>query len=147
MRLTRYEPFGTLQHLQREMNRLFDPVSSQENSVSGLIASDWTPDVDVREENDRFVIHADVPGVNPSDIDITLENGVLSIKGKREFENKSESDAYRHVERVRGSFMRSFTLPNTADADHVSAKTKDGVLEIIVPKEEKAQPRRITVEA
>ena len=147
MRLTRYEPFGMLTQLQREVNRLFDTNGyGNEATPSGLTASDWAPDVDIREEESRFVIHADVPGVQPGDIEITLENDVLTLKGRREEEKEHASGAFRHIERTRGSFMRRFTLPNTADAAKVTARSQDGVLEIVVPKEAKAQPRKIAVQ-
>jgi HSP20 family protein len=146
MRLTRYEPFGVLNQLQREVNRMFDHTGGREEN-SALTASDWIPEVDVREEDGRFVIHADVPGVDCKDIEITLENDVLTIKGARTEEREETRNGYRHMERARGTFMRRFTLPNTADAAKVTAKSKDGVLEIVVPKEEKAQPRKITVQS
>jgi HSP20 family protein len=98
------------------------------------------------EEADRFVLHADLPGVNPKDIDITMENGVLSLKGQRVYDDKEETDKYRRVERVRGTFLRRFSLPDAVDAEGISAKSHNGVLEVIVPKSQQAQPRRITVE-
>ena len=102
--------------------------------------------VDIKEEENRYVIHADVPGVDPADIEVNMENGVLSIKGERESESKEEREGYKRVERVRGSFFRRFNLPDTADAEAISAKSKDGVLEIVIPKQEKPQPKRIRIE-
>jgi HSP20 family protein len=145
MTLVRYEPLNLLNQLQREVNRLFD-TSRVGNEESGLMASDWAPAVDIKEENDRFVIQADVPGVDPKDIDITMEKGVLTLKGQRVSESQEETEKYKRVERVRGTFMRRFSLPDTVEADKINAKFKDGVLEVTVPKGEEAQPRRIQVE-
>ncbi len=148
MALMRYEPWSLLSQLQRDMNRLFDTrLSDAEPGSVGLLASDWAPAVDIREEEKQYIIHADVPGVNVNDIDITMENGLLTIKGQRSVEKKEETQHYQRMERVRGTFLRRFALPTLVDADKITAKCKDGVLEVIVPKAESAQPRRITVES
>lgn len=145
MALMRYEPLNLLNQLQREVNRLFE-TSRFGDEETGHMLADWMPAVDIREEPNQFVIHADLPGVELKDIEVTLENGVLTLKGQRASEQKEETEQYRRVERVRGTFLRRFSLPDVADADKVAAKCKDGVLEVIVPKREAAQPRRITVE-
>ena len=111
-----------------------------------MSAADWVPAVDIKEEDTRFVIHADVPGVDPDDIEVRMEDGVLTIKGERQSEDKEEREGYKRIERVRGSFFRRFSLPDTADAEGITAKAKNGVLEIIIPKHEKVQPRRIEVQ-
>ncbi|MBE2294232.1 MAG: Hsp20/alpha crystallin family protein [Phycisphaerales bacterium] len=146
MALIRYEPFNLLNQLQREMNRLLD-TGRLDNAEAGHVLADWAPTVDIEEETNQFIIHADLPGVENKDIDITLENGVLTLKGQRSTENQEEGKQYRRVERVRGTFMRRFALPDVADADKVSAKYKDGVLEVLVPKRESVQPRRIAIES
>src|SRR5512143_2292820 len=99
----RYEPFSLLDQLQREVNRLFDTsrFSDEEKSVA---ASDWAPAVDIKEEGDCFIIYADLPGVDPKDIEITMEKGVLMLKGQREPLSRQEQDKYKRMERVRGSF-------------------------------------------
>lgn len=147
MALVRYEPWGMLNQLHKEIDRLFEtnyPRLGEESQ--GVAASDWVPAVDVKEEQDKFVIHADLPGVDPKDIDVGMENGVLTIKGQRESEHKEEREGYKRMERVRGNFFRRFSLPDTADAEKISAKCRNGVLEVVIPKQEKVQPRRITVE-
>jgi HSP20 family protein len=101
--------------------------------------------VDIREEEDRFVLHADIPGVKPEDIEVTMENGVLTISGSREETSRSESNGYRRVERVSGRFFRRFTLPDTANAEEIRAKSHNGVLEVIIPKHARVMPRRISV--
>ncbi|HVC38205.1 MAG TPA: Hsp20/alpha crystallin family protein [Gammaproteobacteria bacterium] len=147
MNLIRYQPWGLAHQLHHEINRLFDHNLAGQDNESGLTASDWVPAVDIKEEDNRFVIHADVPGVDPKDIEITMEDGILTLKGERKSESREENDGYRRVERVSGQFFRRFTLPDTADAEGVSARGNHGVLEISIPKHEKAQPRRITVKA
>ena len=144
MSLMRYEPWSLFNQLQNEMTRLFDPrlTKTQEDNV---VTSDWMPAVDIKEETNRFVIAADIPGVEPKDIDVHMENGLLTLRGQRTFENSEDRDGYKRVERARGSFYRRFSLPDTADADRISAKCSTGVLEIVIPKHEKVQPRKIAV--
>lgn len=105
----------------------------------------WAPRVDVREEENRYVILADVPGVNPADIDISMDKGVLTIKGERKSEATVENSKLTRVERRYGSFQRSFALPDSADADAITATGKNGVLEIAIPKKAQAAPRKIAV--
>jgi HSP20 family protein len=145
MALTRYEPFELLNRLSGEVNSLMRGQGHGNASDATMSVASWIPAADIREENDRFVIHADVPGVDPKAIDVTLENGMLTIKGERSNETNTESNGYRYVERTQGSFMRRFSVPNTVDTAKVQAKALNGVLQIIVPKAEAAQPRRITV--
>jgi HSP20 family protein len=107
----------------------------------------WIPSVDVREEDDRYVVHADLPGVDAKDIEITAEKGVLTLRGERKSETKSEGKGFERVERVAGTFLRRFTLPETANAEGISAKHVNGVLEVTIPKQAQVQPRRISVQA
>ena len=148
MTLVRYEPWNLLNQLHTELDRFFDTGARLAgDGDTNLATSDWVPAVDIKEEPERYVIHADVPGVDPKDIEVSMENGVLSIKGEREMENKEEREGYKRMERVRGSFYRRFSLPDTADASNISARSRNGVLEIIIPKQEQVQPKRIQVEA
>lgn len=110
-------------------------------------ANDWLPAVDIIEEKDGFVVRADVPGVDAADIDVKLDGGVLSIAGERLAEDRSESDGVARFERSTGRFCRRFTLPDSANADGVTAKSAKGILEITIPKQAEIQPRRIAVEA
>ncbi|MCK4864481.1 MAG: Hsp20/alpha crystallin family protein [Gammaproteobacteria bacterium] len=144
MSLVRYQPWNSMEQLRREMGRMFDQHSSTEGS--SIATSDWVPAVDIKETEKEFIIHADIPGVDPDDIDVHMEDGMLTIKGERESETKEEHEGYKRVERQRGSFYRRFSLPDTANADKISAKSKHGVLEIIIPKQEKAQARKIEVQ-
>ena len=149
MSLIKYEPYSLLDHLQKDIFRsaLGYPFSRDNSGDdnSNVEVSDWRPAVDIKEEKERYVIHADIPGVEAKDIEITMENGVLTLKGKRTDDKEEEREGYKRVERVRGTFYRRFSLPDTADTDKIEATSKDGVLEIVVPKQAKLQPRRITV--
>lgn len=148
MKLVRYNPWGLLGELQHEMNRLFEQNPELEvGDDSSVVTSNWAPAVDIHEHDDRFVLYADIPGVDPSDIEVSMDKGVLSIKGERSSQTDEEKDGFRRVERIHGTFYRRFTLPDTADADNIKATGKDGVLEIVIPKREQEQPRRIEVKA
>ena len=135
MSIVRYEPFGLLSQLQRELAR----------SEGSTATAEWSPSVDIKEEPGRFVILADVPGVQPQDIDVHMENGQLTIKGEKKTEATGEDKNYKRIERTYGSFYRRFGLPDSAEADKISARTKHGVLEIVIPKRESVQPRKISV--
>ena len=146
MLLTRYEPWNAMRQLQNEMSRVFDSAVAGAEDGSNVVTSRWTPAVDIKENSEQFVITADVPGMEPADIEVTMENGVLTIKGERKLETRDEGDnGYRRVERAYGSFYRRFTLPDTADAEAISASGKHGVLEVVIPKRAALQPRRIAV--
>ena len=144
MALVRYQPWNSMDQLRREMGRLFEGQLSSEEE-SNIATSDWVPAVDIQENEKEFLIHADIPGVDPNDIDVHMEDGMLTIKGERESETKEEKEGYKRVERQHGTFYRRFSLPDTANADKISAQSKHGVLEISIPKQEKAQPRKIEV--
>lgn len=142
MTLTRYEPWNLLDQMRREMDRAMDTRADEGSSVA---TSDWVPAVDIKEEKDRFVIIADIPGVDPKDIEVHMENGMLTIKGEKETEKKEEREGYKRVERSYGSFYRRFSLPDTADAEKITAKSNNGVLEVRIGKQEQVQPRKISV--
>ncbi len=151
MTLVRYEPWNLLDRLQKEFNlqNILEPYEREivGDDSSDVVTSRWRPAVDIKEEEDRFVIYADLPGVDPKNIEITMEQGVLTLKGERSEETKEEREGYKRVERVSGSFYRRFSLPDTADAERIEAEGKNGVLEITLPKQEKAQPRKINVKS
>jgi HSP20 family protein len=146
MALMPYDPFRMLDQVREEMNKVFESRLARAGSdVSNVVTSEWVPAVDVKEEPNRFVILADIPGVDPKDVEITMENGVLTIKGERAEEAQEEREGYTRMERVRGTFYRRFTLPDTAESERISAKTRNGVLELVIPKHERVQPRKISV--
>lgn len=141
--LMRYEPWALHRDLINEVNRFFERAVGADES-SGATA-EWAPAVDIEEYADKFVLYADVPGVDPKAIEVTLENGVLTLSGTREKAvNQNGVEAMR-TERASGRFFRRFSLPDTVDAEAVSAKGANGVLEIVIPKRPAAQPRKITV--
>jgi HSP20 family protein len=140
MTIVRYEPWTFVSRLQRQLDRALGEV------VNGATVS-WIPHVDVHEEAERFVVAADLPGVEGKDIEVTAEQGVLTIKGERRSEKKSSRDGYASVERASGTFLRRFTLPESADAEAIKATHVNGVLEISIPKRPTEQPRRISVQA
>lgn len=141
MAIQRYRPLSLLDELQREMSSLFNAPAVE----SSFNSEEWSPAVDISEDQEKFTIHADLPGVKSEDIEVTAENGILTIKGQRQGHKEEEKDNYRRVERFSGSFIRRFTLPERADLEHIAAKTRDGVLELTIPKSAEAKPRRIEV--
>ncbi|WP_349431151.1 Hsp20/alpha crystallin family protein [Methylomarinum sp. Ch1-1] len=143
MAITRYEPWNLLNQLQRELDRMHEG-----DTEGGSIATaEWAPAVDIKEDNDRFTLYADIPGVKPEDMDVSMEEGVLTIKGEKESETSTEKEGYKRIERTSGSFYRRFSLPDTADAEAITAKSKNGVLEIVIPKREAVKPKKISVAA
>ncbi len=150
MALINYEPWSLLDRFQQQLNQLGytdKSLTNGDNDYSNVVTSAWRPAVDIKEEADRFLITADLPGVDPKEIEITMDNGVLTIKGERKSEVRDEKDGYKRVERVSGTFYRRFSLPDSADAERIEAKGKDGVLEVTLPKHEKVQPRKIAVKS
>lgn len=144
MSMIRYQPWGLMRSLHEDLDKLFEQRLGMDETTGSV--ANWTPPVDIREEEDRFLLHADIPGVKPEDIEVTMENGVLTISGNRAETREQDADGYRRVERVAGRFFRRFTLPDTANAEGITAKSTHGVLEVIIPKHERVMPRRISVD-
>ena len=138
MTVVRYEPWALLNRLHREFDQNFE-VAARDAS--------WAPTVDIHEEDQRFLVLADLPGVKPADIEVTADKGVLTLRGERNFEPRDVAGHYSRVERVSGKFVRTFTLPENVQTDAIKAQFKDGVLELTIPKVAKAEPRRIEVQA
>lgn len=137
-------PFNRFGQLNRDLSRFFDdrfPFASPEFDDER-----WAPSVDISENAESFRVMVDVPGVRPDDMEINLHNGVLTIRGERSTENEASEDSFTHRERIRGSFVRQFNLPDSADEGTVSARSVNGVLEITIPKAKQAQPITIRVE-
>lgn len=141
MSLIRYEPWSLHRDFFNEVNRFFE----RNTDASSGATAEWAPNVDIEEYADKFVLYADVPGVDPKSIDITLENGVLTLSGSREQNVEQKGIESRRTERHTGRFFRRFALPDTVDSDSVSAAGKHGVLEVVIPKRAQAQARKITV--
>lgn len=148
MTMTRFDPFRDLSALQDRVQRLFEHSLSRLRQGAGSEAfegSSWLPAVDILETDNEIVLKADLPGVNPDDVDISVQDGTLTLKGERRFESGVKEDHYRRVERLYGSFVRSFALPPTVDADQLQAEYRNGVLELTLPKRPKAKPKQIKV--
>jgi HSP20 family protein len=140
--MSRYEPWTLWNQLQRELERSVDTTRSGMDTAA---TAEWTPAVDIKEESNRYLLWADLPGVSPDSIDIMMENGILTLKGERETEAKHRRDGLKRVERVYGTFYRRFSLPDTADSEGISARCANGVLEISIPKKAAVQPKKIVV--
>lgn len=130
--------------IRQALNRFFQ---QDDNSETTTTAGSWVPRVDIHEDDKQFVILADIPGIDPAQIEVSMEKGVLSIKGDRVAETIEPQGKFTRVERARGSFHRQFALPDSADAQAIVANGKLGVLEIVIPKKALATPRRITINA
>lgn len=145
MNLVHFDPWSVIDQLHREINQA-PSADRAVGCVTGTVG-DWVPSVDIIEHKDRFSVRADVPGVDPAAIDVSMEDGVLSIAGERSRDDNSEIDGISRRERASGRFLRRFMLPDTADAGDVTARYSNGVLEISIGKLPEVRARRITVEA
>jgi HSP20 family protein len=143
-----YDTLSLFDRLQKQFNQFSNllPVVSGDDE-SNIMTSHWSPAVDIKEEDKKFVITADIPGVDPKDIDVTTENGILTIKGERKAESKKEGEGYMRVERSHGVFYRRFSLPESADCEKISASSRNGVLELSIPKRLAVDSRKIQVKS
>ena len=148
MNVTRYSPWAGNAHLGDEVRQVFERFFGDDDTDgSKVVTSNWTPRVDIKEEQARFVILADVPGVDPASIEIDMDNGILSIRGERAASAVAEGERFSRVERSHGAFYRRFALPDSADPEGIVANGRHGVLEIVIPKRAETRPRRIQVNA
>lgn len=144
MNMIKFDPFRELRTLNDEMNRLFSVVPA--NAERGEFARGaWSPSVDIFEDKDRLIVEAELPGMNREDFEVSVENNVLTLKGERKFEKKTEGDNYHRVERSYGAFTRQFTLPQTVTAEGAAADFENGVLRIALPKREETKARKIEI--
>ena len=134
MSLIKWSPIRDLLSIQEEMNKLFDERLDRFSGPGDIQNKIWEPLVDIYEENDKFVIKAEVPEVNKEDIDINIENNVLTLKGERKFEKEDKKENYHRAERYYGMFQRSFTLPSTVKQEEIKATLDKGVLTVEIPK-------------
>jgi HSP20 family protein len=141
--LNRWEPFRGAPTLHEQVNRLFGNVLEHSGEESNLTS--WAPAVDIYETEHELVVKADLPEIDPKDLDIRVENNILTIRGERKFEKKVNEENYLRVERAYGSFSRSFSLANTVNAEAIKADYQNGVLTLAVPKREEAKPKQIKV--
>lgn len=137
MSIAIHQPWGLFGRLSRDLDGFIDAAATK---------ASFLPAVDVREEADRFVVEADLPGVAPADIDVTAEKGVLTLRGERKSEKREAAKGYERIERVTGKFERRFALPENVQADAIKARFTHGVLEVSIPKQAVAAPTRVQVE-
>ena len=147
MAIVRWDPFKDLSAIQDRINRLFDESLSRSKffDKEGIASGFWSPAVDIYETESDIVLKAELPEVNQKDININIENNVLTLKGERKFEKETKEENFHRIERSYGSFSRSFNLPGSIDKDNVKASYKNGVLKITMPKKEESKPKQITV--
>jgi HSP20 family protein len=148
MAIVRWEPFRDLVTIQDRMNRIFEDAfrgqgrSGEEDWLGGS----WAPPVDIYEHDGNLVLKAELPGIDPKDVDVRVENNVLTLRGERAFDQEVKRENCHRVERAYGTFSRSFTLPNVVDTQNIKAEFKDGVLRVTMPKREEAKPKQIQVQ-
>jgi len=148
MSIVRWEPFRDLVGIQDRMNRLFDEAFRGARGTSEeewALGGSWAPMVDIYEQNGDIVLKAELPGVDPKDVDIRVENNTLTLRGQRHFDKDVKRESYHRVERSYGAFSRAFTLPNVVDTEKIKADFKDGVLRLTLPKREEAKPKQISI--
>ncbi len=144
MLITRWDPFQSLSSFQQQMNRLLEETFSRSRSDDSALTT-WAPSVDIFETANELVVKADLPEINEKDLDVRVENNMLTIRGERKFEESVSEDNCLRVERAYGSFSRSFSLPNTINADGIRAEYRNGVLTVLLPKREESKPKQIKV--
>jgi HSP20 family protein len=146
MAMTRFDPFRDMAVLQDRMNRLFNETYGPRREDDLMNRGTWTPAVDIYETDGALVLRAELPDMRREDIDVSVENNTLTIRGERKLDSDIKQESFHRVERAYGSFVRSFSLPNTVDATKIGAEYKNGVLNIKLPVREEAKPRTINIE-
>ena len=141
------DPFRDLSAIQERMNQIFeDALARSRGREEGLRTGMWTPAVDIYENNDSVVVKAELPGVERDQISVEVKDGILTLRGERKFEKEVKEESYHRIDGSYGNFQRSFSLPVSVEPDKVTARFKDGVLEVILPKKEQARPKQIQVD-
>ncbi|HUK13269.1 MAG TPA: Hsp20/alpha crystallin family protein [Thermoanaerobaculaceae bacterium] len=144
--IVRWDPFREMHSLQDRLNRAFEDVWGRSRRPEDeFVTGSWMPPVDVRETKDALEITAELPGIEPKDVEVSVENGILTLKGSRTFEKAADGETYHRVERSYGAFERSFTLPTNVDTEKVKAVYRSGVLHLTLPKREEAKPKSISI--
>ena len=145
MAIVRWDPFGEALRMQRDMNRIFSRLGAAEVGAEGPVA--WMPKIDVKRSGDDVVVRAELPGIDPADVDVEVTDGVLTIRGERRQEEKQEGEDWLVCESCYGSFERSLTIPESVDASAITAEYKDGILVVTVPKAlEAVRPKTTKIE-
>jgi HSP20 family protein len=147
MAIVRFEPFRDLVTIQDRMNRLFNEAfrGTRAGDEEWALGGSWAPAVDILERDGNIVLKAELPGVDPKDVDIRVENNTLTLRGERRIDGDAKREDYHRVERSYGAFERSFSLPTVVDTEKIRAEYKDGVLKLTLPKKEEAKPKQISI--
>jgi HSP20 family protein len=145
MAIVRWDPFRDLVTLRDRMNRLFEDVMPGREEGTDVALAAWAPSVDIRETDKALIVTAELPGVDEKDIEVSVENHTLTLRGKREMEKETKREDYHRIERSYGSFYRAFSLPASVDVDKIEAKHEDGLLRITVPKKPELKPKKVKV--
>ncbi|OFV87674.1 MAG: molecular chaperone [Acidobacteria bacterium RBG_16_70_10] len=147
MAIVRWEPFRDLVSIQDRMNRIFDEAFRVRTGgeEDWALGGNWAPAVDIYEHEGNIVLKAELPGIDPKDVDVRVENNVLTLHGERKVDSEVKREQYHRVERAYGSFTRSFTLPNVVDTEKIKAEYSDGVLRVTLPQREEAKPKQISI--
>jgi len=145
MAIMKWSPVRDLVNLQDEMNRLFNDFFQRKPERKELAEREWSPDVDLSETDNAYIVNAEVPGMDKKDIKITFHNNVLTIKGEKKQEKETKEHNYHQIERVYGSFQRSFTLPSEVVVDKIEASCKNGILKIEIPKSPDAKSKEVAI--
>ncbi len=148
MAIVRFEPFRDLVTFQDRLNRIFDDAFRGSRGASEeewALGGSWAPSVDIYEHEGNLVLKAELPGIDPKDVDVRVENNVLTLSGERKIDTEVKRESYHRVERSYGAFSRSFTLPNVVDTDKIKAEFKEGMLRLVLPKKEEAKPKQISI--
>jgi len=145
MELARWEPFDGLDRFHSRINELFDEAFGRSRNLPSSASTVWYPPVDILESRDSYLIRAELPGMKKEDVNLTVQEGTLTLSGERKFDEPASGVEYHRVERVAGKFSRSFYLPQTIKHDGISATFRDGILEVHVAKTEEAKPKQIAI--
>lgn len=145
MAIIRWDPFRDLITLREKMNRLFEDTFAARGEEKDLMASTWTPSVDIYETENDVVLTAEIPGIEDKDIEIKIEDSTLSIKGERKLEKETKEENYHRIERAYGIFYRSFTIPHNVDQDKIQAEHESGVLKITMPRKPELKPQKVKI--
>jgi len=145
MAIIRWDPFRDLVTLRERMNRLFEDAFTSRSEEKDMLATTWTPSVDIYETENELVLTADIPGINEKDIEVKIEDNTLSIKGERKMEKETKEENYYRIERSYGNFYRSFTLPHNIDQDKINAEHENGILKITMPKKPELKPKNVKI--
>ena len=146
MAVVRWYPSQEVSSFQNSVNRLFDNFFRSPRGENELTSTAWMPPVDIYETEDEVVLKAELPEIDIKTVNISAENNVLTVKGERKLSEETKEENYRRIERTYGNFVRSFTLPASVDATRISAKYRDGVLRLVLPKKEESKPRQVNIE-